>query len=87
MAAASLTAVDPIVVSGNLRMRILTVTSIADTNTYSAVEFSQVIGAWLQPEVALTSSPGVALSGTGNKTLTFAVSATITAGKLFIIGF
>jgi hypothetical protein len=86
MAAASVTALDPIVVTGNIRLRTYNVTSVADTNTFAVIEFSTVIGAWLQPEVALTSMPGIALSGAGNKTLTFAMSATITAGKLFILG-
>jgi len=87
MALITSAAVDPIAVIGNLRLRVLNVTSVADTNTYVAVEFNTVLGAWLQPEVGMTSSPGIALSGTGNRTLTFAMSATITAGKLFILGF
>lgn len=85
MAAATLTLVDPVTVLGNVRERIYSIGSIADTNTLTVTEFSQVLGAWIEPEVSGITH-GIALSGNGNTTLTFAMSGTITAGKLFIRG-
>ena len=86
MAAATLTLLNPVNVIGGVRLHVYNVGSIADTNTLTVTNLSFVLGAWLQPEVQLTSSPGIALSAGAGTTLTFSMSATITAGKLFVLG-
>jgi len=85
MAAITATLVDPIVVQGNIRLRILNASAIANTNTYDASkEFTTVLGAWLEPTTAQTH--GIALSGAGNTTLTFATGGAV-AGRVFIWGY
>jgi hypothetical protein len=88
MPAITLTPVNPLVVDGSTKIRVYTTTSnVADADTASIVEFSQVLEAHFVPLIAGVS-PGIVFSGAGNRTLTFKVSTTATGGgRLTVRGF
>lgn len=76
----------PLVVTGNIRLRVYRINAaVADADTAAIVEFNTVIGALFVPATA--AGCGIALSGAGNRTLTFKLTAGVTNGLLFVWGF
>lgn len=85
MAALTLVPVNPIAVIGNLRRRTYTIAgTIADGDTVVITEFSAVLDAAFTPATA--AGAGIAFSGVGNRTLTFKMTASATAGRLVVVG-
>jgi phage gp45-like len=86
MAALTFVPQNPINVCGNTRERVYTIaTTVADADTFTVTEFTSVLHAVFVPATNVTGN--VALSGTGNRTLTFKMSASATSGgRLFVKG-
>jgi hypothetical protein len=84
------TAIDnfrPLVADGSMKERCYRVTSAINTgDTFTVVEFNTVVYAFLIPSgAAAATAPNVTLSGVGNKTLTFNLSASLNVGTLLVV--
>jgi hypothetical protein len=70
---------------GDLKLYVVTFSSLADTNTYASGLGSNVVGYWANCEYAESSgSDGVNVANSSG-TFTFSLSTTNTAAKLFIL--
>lgn len=78
----------PIVAEGSIKERVYRISgAIANNDTVTIVEFNTVIFATLTAGSAGATVPGLTLSGTGNRTITFKLSANVTDGLLLVKGF
>lgn len=76
----------PLVVDGSIKFRAYRIAAaVADGDTATIVEFNTVIAALFIPATA--AGAGMALSGNGNKTLTFKLTVGATNGLLLVWGF